>query len=86
MAGITFYRLVNGDIVLREQFDGWIKKKKYKYAVLNSKYPSRNVYRYHVPNCIKRIINKAINVDLKKRYKGAAQMRRDIEKIKLDYN
>ncbi len=86
LAGITFYRLVNGDIVLRKQFDEWIKKGKYKYAVLNSKYPSRNIYRYHVPSCVRKIIKKAINVDPKKRYKDAAQMRRDIEKIKLDYD
>lgn len=76
--GVTLYRLVNGDaylpsITLQEAI---------RLARLG-KFPRRDHYRFFIPTSLRRLINKAINIDPKKRFQSADEMRHALEQQKL---
>ena len=75
--GLTFYRLVNGDSYL-QGFSADIHN-----LVLSGKFPDRKKYRDFVPTVLRKIINKAMNIDPSKRYDSAEKRRHAIEKIEI---
>ncbi|MDC1141607.1 serine/threonine-protein kinase [Planctomycetota bacterium] len=66
--GVTLYRLVNGIPDLRKEAGDittvWQR-------IQEGKFPRRNGHRKHIPSRLKRIINKAMNVDVNSRYESA---------------
>lgn len=79
--GVTMYRLVNGDSYLPSIPDAELEKK-----IKKGLYPIRENYREFVPRNIRTIINKAMNIDPKKRYKSANEMRRALESAYIKRN
>lgn len=79
--GITLYRLVNGDSYLPPLTVPEIRK-----LASEGKFPDRSNYRDFIPISLKRVINKAMNVDPSKRYSTPDKMRHALEKIILNIN
>lgn len=79
--GITLYRLVNGDSYIPP-----IPIIDLRNLAANGKFPNRKHYREFVPISLKRLINKALNVDPSLRYQSAEEMRRAIEQVDLCIN
>jgi len=78
-AGITLYRLVNGDSYLPDITD----QDELENSIINGEYPDRSSYRLYIPRSLKAVINKAINVNPKCRYKNASSFRHALEQVNI---
>ncbi len=77
--GVTAYRLVNGDGFLPSPADfGELQD-----MIEDGTYPDRTYYRPYVPISLKRVINRAMNIDPDRRYQSAAGLRQDLERISI---
>jgi eukaryotic-like serine/threonine-protein kinase len=79
--GVTLYRLVNGDSYLPTLLPEEIRE-----ACKAGYYPDRAKYRDFVPNPIKRLINKALEIDPAKRFRTAGEMRHALERVAVYMN
>lgn len=79
-AGVTLYRLVNGDSYLPARSDDLDEQ------IIEGRYPDRTRYRAFVPNSLRRVINKAMEIDVSKRFQSADDFRRALEKIGVKKN
>ena len=77
--GVTAYRLFNGDSFLPEVTD----PEQIQDMVLDGSYPDRNYYRPYVPQKVKRIINKCMDIDSENRYQRASEFRRALEGVTI---
>jgi serine/threonine protein kinase len=77
-AGVTLYRLVNGDSYLPV-----LKPMDAVRMARAGAYPNRDHYRGFVPATLKKVINKAMAVDPKDRYQTAEDMRRALEAVPI---
>ena len=80
-AGVTLYRLVNGDSYLPP-----VGTADLEALIANGEFPDRQRYREFIPRPVRVIVNKAMNVDPKKRYRTAAAMRHALEQIEVNKN
>ena len=80
-AGVTFYRLINGDIYLPT-----IDASDIRQACIDGKYPNRNNYRAFIPRPIRTLVNRAIAVEPTKRFKTAEDMRHALEQVNICMN
>lgn len=80
-AGVTLYRLVNGDSYLPSP-----APKDLMDQITNGKFPNRNKYRAFITIPMKKIINKAMNVDPAKRFQSAREMRTSVEQLTVNMN
>ena len=92
-AGVTLYRMVNGDHMVKQQFldstknsDGKYSQEVYENAVQLGKYPDRRAYLPHVPRKLKRIINKAMNVRPQDRYTSVLDLLNDLARVTEQLN
>jgi serine/threonine protein kinase len=79
--GVTLYRLVNGDRMMPP-----IAPHEARALALLGKLPDRAAYREFIPMSLKRIINKAIQVDPARRYQSASELQREIEGLTVEKN
>jgi serine/threonine protein kinase len=80
-AGITLYRMCNGNKKYKEDYRAWSSSGRLQEAISNGNFPDRNFYLPHIPSRLRRIINKAMNIDLNKRYETILDMINDISSI-----
>lgn len=80
-AGVTLYRLVNGDRYLPA-----IAPADVQIACLQGKYPDRTKYRDFIPRPLKSLINRAIDLDPSKRFQSAEDMRHALEQVTIQMN
>ena len=82
-AGITVYRLINGDSYLPQ-----IPLEEIADAAASGTYPDRSRYRDFVPRQVRAIVNKAMSVDPGERFESAREFRKALEKLQLtvDWN
>lgn len=73
-AGVTLYRLVNGDSNLPQ-----VTPARAHALARRGEFPPRNGYRDFIPQALRRLINKAMNVDPPLRYQSADEMRHALE-------
>jgi len=73
-AGVTLYRLVNGDSNLPQ-----VTPAQAHAQARRGEFPPRNGYRDFIPQALKRMINKAMNVDPAQRYQSTDDMRHALE-------
>ena len=74
--GITLYRLVNGDNILPQLPFMEMREKTRKGT-----FPDRKRYREFIPRSLKLVINRALNLNLNKRYQSAEKMRHALEQV-----
>ena len=72
--GVTLYRLINGDSLLPRPPIHEIQQ-----LSRAGVFPPRNLYREFIPQALKRIVNRALNIDPAKRFPTADHMRHAIE-------
>ncbi|ARU26637.1 serine/threonine-protein kinase [Cellvibrio sp. PSBB006] len=77
-SGVTMYRLVNGDSYLPV-----LKPMEAVRRARAGEYPDRKLYRGFVPASVKKVINKAMEVDPDKRYQSAEEFRRALEAVPI---
>lgn len=85
-AGITMYRLCNGDDVFYDQFENMVHKHggsshEIYLDLKRGKFPDRNFYLPHIPSKLRNIINKAMHYDSEKRYKSILELVNALSKI-----
>lgn len=80
-AGVTMYRMCTCNKMFNLMFNDLTNKGKLKNAIENGKFPDRNFYLPHIPLQLEKIINKAMSVDVDKRYNTILDMINDIAKI-----
>lgn len=92
-AGVTLYRMVNGDNMVKQQFveatkgtDGKYSKEVYENAVSQGKYPDRRAYLPHIPRKLRRIINKAMNIRPEDRYTSVLDLLNDLARVTEQLN
>ncbi len=69
-AGLTLYRMVNGDAFLKDQDP--ITDAEMARQTVSEKYPDRNRFMPHVPKSLRTVIRKALAVDPSDRFHTAA--------------
>ena len=79
--GLTLYRMCNGTASLAEQKREIVEFEK---AILNGRFPNRNKYLPHIPNELRRIVNRALEVDIEKRYKSVLDIMNDLSEININ--
>jgi serine/threonine protein kinase len=79
-AGVTIYRLLNGNVHFEEQL-AEAEKNNFDDYLLKGLFPSRKDYLPHVPKKMKDIVNKAISVDLTARYSTVLELMNDLSEI-----
>lgn len=79
-AGVTLYRLVNGDDGLPALGAG------YQDAIVAGTFPPRDGYRMFVPTAMKRIVNKAIHPNPNERFQTADEFRHALESIAITHD
>lgn len=79
-AGVTLYRLCNGNNIFNQMANQYSRDELYT-KIQNGKFPDRNFYLPHIPSKLRKIINKAMNIGLNKRYTTVLSMINDISKI-----
>ncbi len=82
MFGITMYRMLNGDSYTISQFE---RTEKINEAIMKGVLPDRKNYIPHVPQKIKRIINKCMHPSPRKRYKSVREIKHDLSRLKMNY-
>ena len=77
--GITFYRILNNLSSLKIPY---VNKAQLLKEIKRERFPSR-VYSSHIPEAIKKIVNKSINPNRSKRFQNCLSFRQAIQKIKF---
>ena len=85
--GVTLYRMVNGNEFFYGQANRIKTKADFQTLVLKGKFPDRKLYQEHVPQKLRRVINKCMNPDPTQRYDNALEVLNDLSSITeyLDY-
>ncbi len=86
--GMTLYRMVNGNRVLKSQFrkyvsdeQGYYKKELLIKAIREGKYPKRDTYLPHVPRKLRSVINKCLSTNPEKRYRSVAELMNNLARV-----
>lgn len=75
-AGLTLYRMCNGNINFDEQKVIFSKEN-----IVNAKFPDRGYFLPHIPNTLRKYIKKALEVDLNKRYQTVLEFMNDLSNV-----
>lgn len=76
--GVTLYRLANGDAKLPR-----VDPDEALVLARRGEFPNRKIYRDHVPQGLRRLINKAMSTNPARRFDSAEDMRRALERQSL---
>ncbi len=79
--GITFYRLINGDIFLPH-----FEMNELRAKIKSGDYPDRKKYRDFIPRKLRIFTNKAMNINPKERFQSAKKMRHKLDQIEITNN
>ncbi|MGV9011853.1 MAG: serine/threonine-protein kinase [Flavobacteriales bacterium] len=80
LAGLTIYRLVNGN----EHFNGQLNfpsREDYLDAIVKGMFPNRDSYLPHVPHRLKTIINKALSVNTSDRHANVLELMNELSLV-----
>jgi len=80
LAGLTIYRLLNGNNHYNSQFV-FPTQNDYIKAVSTGIFPNRNSYLQHVPLKLQRIVNKALSVDINDRHQSVLDLINDLSSV-----
>jgi len=83
-AGVTLYRLCNGDRTIRKQMNVLahsLLENPLRDAVLRGEFPDRKRYYPHVPKRLRNIIKKALHIDPDRRWSSVLEMMNAIARL-----
>jgi serine/threonine protein kinase len=78
-AGVTAYRLINGDSMLAS----FSTLQELKDSIVRGTHPQRGKYRIYVPNKLRAVINKAMEIDPTRRFCSAKDFRHALEQVNI---
>lgn len=85
-AGLTLYRLFNGDAHFRTQCSRLRSVKSLQVSVQRGRLPNRDKFLPHVPPGIRRVIRKALKIDPTDRYHSAIEFQDALARVDLPLN
>lgn len=85
-AGLTLYRLANGNGLFDEQFAAYgdssnFDRDQFKFDVINERFPDRSRHLEHIPSRLKKVISKCLKSDPAQRYRAATEIITDLAAI-----
>ncbi len=85
-AGLTLYRLCNGNTNFHNQFQHLLEENDYERdkivnCIQKGQFPNRRYYLPHIPKRMRTIINKSIHIDPDKRYQNVLDIINVLSKI-----
>jgi serine/threonine protein kinase len=85
-AGITLYRMTNGDRWFRQQIADYTDPvdpdvRELEQPIRDGDFPDRSVYLPHVPNRLRDVINKALEVDPDDRFRTVREMMNELGRV-----
>lgn len=81
MAGLTLYRMCNGNEVFDQQYASYKTDADFIKALEKGKFPNRDFYKPHIPKKLKKIINQAISPEQTHRQKTVLELLNDLSSI-----
>jgi eukaryotic-like serine/threonine-protein kinase len=90
-AGLTVYRLCNGNPFYKNQMikyqkDGKINMDKLNEGIFKGNFPDRSLYLHYIPQSIKSAIRKALQPNPADRYNSVLDFLNDLAKIEINYD
>lgn len=80
LAGLTIYRLLNGNNHYNSQFQ-FSSKQDYINAIVQGHFPNRNSYLTHIPLKLQRIVNKALSVNIPDRHQSVLELINELSTV-----
>jgi len=74
LAGLTIYRLLNGESHFNEQLANFKSQTEYKNSISAGDFPNRAKYLPHIPLKLQRIVNKALSINIMDRHKNVLEL------------
>ncbi|MFW6009664.1 MAG: serine/threonine-protein kinase, partial [archaeon] len=84
-AGITLYRICNGNNIFKKQFNAYSEQTLFK-AIAKGHFPDRNLFLPHIPNRLRRIIKKSLKPQVDNRYETVINMINELSKVENNLN
>jgi len=92
--GLSLHRMCVGDNVFYAEYatfieGGSLNRDRFRHAVVNGQFPSRDNYPEHIPQALINTVKKCLSVDLNQRYSAAVDVVNDLSDIDgalLDWN
>ena len=81
LAGLTIYRLLNGENFFHNQLLKYTSQDEYIDAVKAGTFPSRADYLSHIPLKLQRIVNKAISINIVDRHQTVLELINDLSDV-----
>ncbi len=81
LAGLTIYRLLNGEGHFHNQLSSFKTQKDYIVSISNGSFPSRTDYLPHIPLRLQRIVNKALSVNITERHKNVLELINELSDV-----
>lgn len=91
-AGLTIYRLCNGNAFFKRQIEKYFRKDKtfdndkFLSAVYNGDFPNRSDYFHHIPQTLRNYIRKALSPNPADRYQTILDFLNDLAKVEINYD
>lgn len=84
--GLTLYRMANGDNNFNEQFaafvnNGQFEGDRFVAAVREGRFPNRTDFLEHIPQRLRKVIQKCLEIDPDQRYDSALKIANDLSDI-----
>lgn len=84
--GLTLYRMANGDRNFDKQFEafvinGQVDGDRFISAVREGRFPDRNAFLEHIPQRLRKVIQKCLEVDPDQRYESVLKIVNDLSDI-----
>ncbi|MVZ62143.1 serine/threonine-protein kinase [Sphingobacterium humi] len=80
-AGVTLYRLLNGEELFNKQFYSYNSRESRQKAILAGQFPDRTSYLPHIPQKLRTIVNKAMSVNISDRYDSVLSLMNDLGEV-----
>ena len=80
LAGLTLYRLLNGNSHYNDQFS-FASRNDYITAIKKGEIPNRNSYLPHIPKKLRRILNKALSINIEDRHQNVLELINDLSTV-----
>ncbi|GAA4468487.1 hypothetical protein GCM10023093_26170 [Nemorincola caseinilytica] len=81
LAGLTIYRLLNGEGHFHDQLGVFTTQSDYINAVTSGNFPNRSSYLPHIPLKLQRIVNKAISVNIADRHRTILELINELSDV-----
>ncbi|WP_341280219.1 serine/threonine-protein kinase [Paenibacillus sp. FSL H8-0537] len=82
-AGLTLYRMCNGN----NEFDDKLQQGGVtENEVVRGVFPNRNIFLPHIPDSLRKVVKKALKVNLDQRYKTIIHLMNDLAEVKENLN